>query len=392
MFEYQKNNQYVATISNGLEAEGAKELLELGAEETFENYRAVNFVASPHNLMKITVMSRLFSRILAPIARFRCETDSDLYDFAYRKIEWEHILKPDDTFSIFANVGNSNITHSHYSALNLKDAIADYFRDKFGRRPNVERDNPDVEISVGIFKNQAIISVDVGHGPLHKRGYRVKNVEAPLKENLAAALIRISGWDGNKPLYDPFCGSGTILTEAALQYCRMPPSSLNSKWGFMRLPDFDMEEWEKVQEEIRSDIRPLPHNLIFGSDIARKSVDSTLANLDNLPFAEEIQVTQEDFREKHIENAFIICNPPYGIRLEEVEQVKQLLKEFGDFLKHKCQGSTAWVLVGDKDLVRSIGLKPSKKIEIYNGDIECRFVEIKVRAFITPRGSDDMSS
>lgn len=392
MFEYQKNHQYVATISNGLEAEGAKELLELGAEETFENYRAVNFVANPLNLMKITVMNRLFSRILAPIARFRCETDSDLYDFALKKIEWENILKPDDTFSIFANVGNSNITHSHYSALNLKDAIADYFRDKYGRRPNVERDNPDVEISVGIFKNQAIISVDVGHGPLHKRGYRVKNVEAPLKENLAAALVRISGWDGTQPLYDPFCGSGTILTEAALQYCRMPPSSLNSKWGFKKLPDFDLETWENVQEDIRSQIRPLPPNLIFGSDIASRAVESTLSNLDNLPFAEEIQVTQEDFRVKRIENAFIICNPPYGIRLEEVEEVKDMLKEFGDFLKHKCQGSTAWVLVGDKDLVRSIGLKPSKKIEIYNGDIECRFVEIKIREFITPRGSEDMSS
>jgi putative N6-adenine-specific DNA methylase len=384
MFEYQKSNQYIATISNGLETEGAEELAELGAEKTFLNYRAVSFTANPHAMMKITVMNRLFSRILAPLARFRCLNDDDLYQGARRNIEWEKIMSPDDTFSVFANVGNSNITHSHYSALNLKDAIADYFRDKFGKRPDVDRENPDVEISVGIFKNEAIISLDIGHGPLHKRGYRLKGVEAPLKENLAAALVRISGWDGSKPLYDPFCGSGTILAEAGLQYCKMPPASLNTKWGFEQLPDFDAAEWEKVKTEIRSEIRPLSPNLIFGSDIDSRAVNITHDNLDNLPFADEIAVTLCDFKALSIENAMIICNPPYGVRLDEVDKVKVLLGEFGDFLKHKCQGSTAWILVGDKELVNFIGLKPSRRVEIYNGDIECRFVEIKIREFITP--------
>lgn len=384
MFEYQKNNQYIATISNGLETEGAKELAELGAEQTLVNYRTVSFTANPETMMKITVMNRLFSRILAPLARFRCLSDDDLYQNTYRNIEWEQIMSPDDTFSIFANVGNSNITHSHYSALNLKDAIADYFRDKYGKRPDVDRDNPDVEISVGIFKNVAIISLDIGHGALHKRGYRLKGVEAPLKENLAAALVRISGWDGSKPLYDPFCGSGTILAEAGLQYCKMPPASLNTKWGFELLPDFDEAEWENVKTEIRSELRPLPPNLIFGSDIDSRAVRIAQDNLANLPFGDEVTVTQRDFKSQNIENAMIICNPPYGVRLDEVEKVKLMLGEFGDFLKHKCQGSTAWILVGDIDLVNSIGLKPSRRVEIYNGDIECRFVEIKIREFITP--------
>jgi putative N6-adenine-specific DNA methylase len=384
MFDYQKNNRYLATISNGLEAEGAKELAELGAEDITESYRAVYFTASPEALMKITAMNRLFSRVLAPLIKFRCFSDQDLYKNAYHNVEWELLLSPDETFSIFANVGNSNITHSHYSALNLKDAIADYFRDRFGSRPSVERDNPDVEISVGIFKNEATISVDVGRGPLHKRGYRVRGVEAPLKENLAAALLRISGWDGSKPLYDPFCGSGTILAEAGLMYCKMPPASLNSRWGFERLPDFDANQWEQIKEEIRAEIRPLPAGLIYGSDLSSRAVEITRENLEYLPFAEEITVTQQDFRERNIENAVIVCNPPYGVRLDEVEQVKIMLKDFGDFLKHKCQGSTAWILLGDKDLVNSIGLKPSRKVIIYNGDIECRFVEIKVREFITP--------
>lgn len=384
MFEYQKNNQYIATISNGLEAFGAEELKELGAEQTFENYRVVNFTADAYNMMKIVVMNRLFSRILAPLAKFKCTCDNDLYQYAFRKIAWEDILSPDDTFSVFANVGNSNITHSHYSALNLKDAIADYFREQYGRRPNVDRENPDVEISVGIFKNEAIISIDIGHGALHKRGYRVRALEAPLKENLAAALVRISGWDGSKPLYDPFCGSGTILAEAALQYCKMPPSSLNNKWGFERLPDFDKSDWEQLKDEIRSRIRPLPPNLIFGSDIDTRAVNIAMENLDCLPFADEVTITRNDFRDRNIENAMIVCNPPYGIRLDEVEKVKVMLGEFGDFLKHKCQGSTAWILLGDKELMPAVGLKPSKRIVIYNGDIECRFVEIKIREFITP--------
>lgn len=385
MFEYQKNNRYLATISNGLEAEGAKELTELGAEDITESYRVVHFCATPVALMRITVMNRLFSRVLAPLAKFRCYSDDDLYKYAYHNVEWDELMHPEETLSIFANVGNSNITNSHYTALNLKDAIADYFRDKYGRRPDVDRDDPDVEISVGVFKNEATISLDVGRGALHKRGYRVRGYDAPLKENLAAALLRISGWDGTKPLYDPFCGSGTILAEAGLLYCNMPPASLNNEWGFYRLPEFDEQQWECLKDEIRSAIRPLPKGLIFGSDFSSRAVSIAYENLEYLPFCDEISINQEDFRDKSIENAVIVCNPPYGIRLDEVNNVKKLLKEFGDFLKHNCQGSTAWILVGDKDLVTSIGLRPSRKVIIYNGDIECRFVEIKVREFITSR-------
>jgi putative N6-adenine-specific DNA methylase len=384
MLEYQKTNRYIATIANGLESEGAKELLELGATEIQESYRAVSFEANLKTVMRITVMNRLFSRVLAPLARFRCTNDEDLYKFANRNVNWEEVMTKDDTFSIFANVGNSTITHSHYTALNLKDAIADYFRDKYDERPDVERANPDLEFGVGIFRNEASISLDLGHGPLHRRGYRLKANDAPLKENLAAALVRISGWDGSKPLYDPFCGSGTILAEAGLQYCNMPPASLNTKWGFEHLPDFYQDVWDGLKEEIYSNIRPLPDGLIHGSDIAFKSVEIAKGNLDNLPFGEEVSVTQHDFRTEPIENAMIICNPPYGVRLEEVEEVKILLKEFGDFLKHKCQGSTAWILVGSNELVPAIGLKPSRRVVIYNGDIECRFVEIKIREFITP--------
>jgi len=383
MFDYQKNQRFTATIANGLEDEGARELTELGATDIQTGYRIIHFSASLYNLMKITVMNRLCSRILAPLANFPCSSEEDLYNYAFRNINWDKLISPDNTFSIFANVHNSNITHSRYAALKLKDAIADCFRNEYGQRPSVDRDNPDIEISLNIINNQAVISLDAGHGPLHKRGYRIRSVDAPLKENLAAALVRISGWDGNTPLYDPFCGSGTILAEAGLMYCRMPPSSLNNDWGFKFLPDFDKSDWEKLQTEIRSNIRPLPANLIFGSDISSTAVRITEENLSYLPFAEEIMVKRHDYIDKNIEHAFIICNPPYGVRLNEIEEVKDLLQRFGDFLKHQCQDSTAWILVGDKDLVPFIGLKPSRRIIIYNGDIECRFVEIKVRDFIT---------
>jgi putative N6-adenine-specific DNA methylase len=242
----------------------------------------------------------------------------------------------------------------------------------------VDRENPDVNISLWIFKNEASISFDVGHGPLHKRGYRIKSVEAPLQETLAAALVRLSGWDGTKPLYDPFCGSGTILAEAGMKYSNLPTAVKTQKWGFQLLPDYEPKSWEKLQAEIKQNIKPLPPNLIFGSDIDAKAIDATETNLAILPFGKNITIDQHAFREKPIENAIIICNPPYGVRLAEVENVKRLLGVFGDFLKQKCPGTTAWILL-DKDLVKSVGLMPSRKVIVYNGDIECRFVEIKVR-------------
>jgi putative N6-adenine-specific DNA methylase len=378
MFEYQKTNQYTATIAHGLEEEGAKELAELGATQVKLHYRALSFVADQYTVMKIAYMTRLCSKILAPLAKFSCISDDALYQHAYKKVKWETLFNTEHTFSIFANVANSNITHSQYAALKLKDAIADYFRDKCGKRPSVDRDNPDVDISLWIFKNEASISFDVGHGPLHKRGYRIKSVEAPLQETLAAALVRISGWNGTKPLYDPFCGSGTILAEAGMQYCHLPPSVKHKKWGFQFLPDYDPKAWEKLQAEVQKQVRPLPSNLIFGSDIDPKAIEASEANMAVLSFGKNVSLEQGAFRMRPIENAMIICNPPYGVRLAEVENVKRLLGVFGDFLKQKCQGSTAWILV-EKDLVKSIGLSPSHRVIVYNGDIECRFVEIVIR-------------
>jgi putative N6-adenine-specific DNA methylase len=378
MFEYQKKNQYTATIAHGLEEEGAKELRELGAGNVKEGYRALSFEADFYTLMRITYMTRLCSKILAPLSKFSCISDDILYKQAYRNIPWETLFSHTQTFSIFANVANSKITHSQYAGLQLKDAIADYFRDKFGQRPNVDRDNPDAALSLWIFKNEAIISLDVGHGALHKRGYRLKSVEAPLQETLAAALVRISGWDGSKPLYDPFCGSGTILAEAGMKYCQLPPAVKPHKWGFQLLPEYDPRDWEKLQAEIQKHTRQLPPDLIFGSDIDPLAVEASEANMAVLPFGKNVTLNQGAFRMKPIENAIIICNPPYGVRLAEIENVKRLLGIFGDFLKQKCQGSVAWILL-DKDLVKSIGLMPSRKVILYNGDIECRFVEIRIR-------------
>lgn len=385
MFEYQRMNLFTATIAQGLEEEGAKELIELGAGKVIPQYRAISFEADIPTLMKITVMNRLCSRILAPLAKFPCNSDDELYQYAFSRVDWDILMCATDTFCIFANVGNSNITNSHFSSLNLKDAIADYFRELYGARPSVNRDNPDVNFAVGVFRNEATLSLDIGHGALHKRGYRLKTVEAPLQETLAAALIRISGWDGSVPLYDPFCGSGTILSEAAMFYCNQPPSPLDRTWGFERLPEFEPGAWGQLKREIQENTQPLPPNVIFGSDVDFRAVDAAKTNLSSLPVANNVTVSRHDFAAKPIENAMIICNPPYGIRLDETENVKLMLKQMGDFLKHQCQGSTAWILVGDKDMVTSIGLKPSKRLVIKNGDIECRFVEIKIREFLTPR-------
>lgn len=378
MFDYEKSNRYIGTIAHGLEEEGAKELAELGATQIRPRYRAISFMANSYVMQRITVMNRLFSRILAPLLQCRCSSDDSLYHSATQFVNWAELFGPDQTFSIFANVANSNITHSQYAALKLKDAIADYFRNKYGRRPNVNREIPDVEIGLAIFNNEATISFDIGHGPLFKRGYRIQSVAAPLQETLAAALLRISGWDGEKPLYDPFCGSGTILAEAALQYCHIPPASKQAVWGFQKLPTYRRQEWEKLQSEIKQQIRPLPANLLFGGDISSEAISCAQTNLETVPFGKNIALAQRPFNAVPIENAMIICNPPYGVRLGEVEEAKKLMTEFGDYLKQQCKGTTAWILLADNELVSAIGLKPSRKVVVYNGDIECRFVEIVI--------------
>jgi putative N6-adenine-specific DNA methylase len=300
------------------------------------------------------------------------------YDAA-RALDWQGLLSLEKTFAVFANVHDSRIAHAHFAALRLKDAIVDYFRERSGRRPDVDTENPDLGIHLSIRHDQAFISLDTSGGSLHRRGYRVQSVAAPLQETLAAALVRISGWQGENPFIDPMCGSGTIVAEAFMHYCRVPSAFKRKKFGFEILPDFEPLIWEQVRGECDAAIRPLPDGLIRGSDSDRQAMDAARRNLREITGTRGVPLERKDFRElPEIREATIICNPPYGIRIGELEPTRFLYKELGDFLKKRCQGSTAYVLCGNLELIPAIGLKPRRRFPLFNGPLECRLLKIEI--------------
>jgi putative N6-adenine-specific DNA methylase len=375
MYEY-KEKGFFAQVTGKMEDLCEEELIELGASETKTAYKGVYFKADSSTLYKINYTSRLLSRVLAPLVTFQCHTTNVLYQRA-KKIHWEDFLSNEKTFAISASVSKSKITNSLYASQLLKDSIADYFRDKYGKRPNVELNNPDVRFNLHIDKDTAVISLDTSGESLHKRGYRLLAGKAPMQETLAAALIRFSKWDGQNPLWDPMCGSGTILCEALMHYCRIPAQKLRKKFGFVNMPDFDKEAWNSVREEYDSKILPLPKNIIRGSDKSREAIDLAKDNLSRLPYSESVDLSSRAFQDvKGFENGTIIVNPPYGVRLGKMDEVKTLYKELGDYLKTNCKGTTAFIYTGEKELRKHIGLKTSRRIHLDNGTLEGVLLQI----------------
>jgi putative N6-adenine-specific DNA methylase len=378
MFTYQEDGRYFAQAARGLEELAGAELAELGARDIEIAGGGLHFCSDAAGLYRINYCSRLVSRVLAPLAAFPCPSDQALYHGA-RALDWQALLTPEKTFAVFANVWESRVDHAHFAALRLKDAIADHFREHSGRRPDVDTEHPDVWINLIIRQDQAVISLDTSGGSLHRRGYRVQSVPAPLQETLAAAMVRLSGWQGERPLVDPMCGSGTILAEAFMHYCRIPSAFKKEKFGFTALPDFAAGVWEEVRRTSDSARREMPELLIRGSDSDRQAMDAARRNLREIPGTRGVPLERKDFRDlPGITGATIICNPPYGIRVGELDETRLLYKEFGDFLKQRCQGSTAYVLCGNLDLVRSIGLKPTRRFPLFNGPIECRLLKIEI--------------
>lgn len=370
--------RYFAHVARGLEELARAELEELGAGEVRAGASGLHFRHDAAGLYRVNYSSRLATRVLAPLSEFACFSDGALYAAA-RAVPWEAILSPEKTFAVFANVRDSRITHSQFAALRVKDAIADRFRDRCGRRPDVDPEAPDAWIHLSLRRDRAVLSLDTSGGSLHRRGYRLQTVAAPLQETLAAALVRLSGWQGERPLVDPMCGSGTILAEACLQYCRIAPAFRRARFGFELLPDFAAADWAQVRRQLDAARRPLPPGLIRGSDSDRQAVAAARENLRQIPGSRALAVERKDFRElPAIENATIICNPPYGVRVGEAEQALALAKEFGDFLKKRCRGSTAYVLCNSAEMVRAVGLKPSRRFVLFNGPLECRLLKIEI--------------
>lgn len=376
MYDYQKNNIYFAQAPGMMESICEQELIELGAKDTKVSYRGVYFNADKPTLYKINYLSRTAARVLAPLKSFYCKSSNDIMKTA-NSVEWDSLFSVDQTFAITSTVNKSTINNSLYASQVLKDGIADFFRAKYDKRPNVDTVSPAVRFNLFIEKDKAILSLDTSGESLHKRGYRLLAGEAPMQETLAAAIIRLSKWDGDNPLLDCMCGSGTILCEALMHYCRIPAQYLRKNFGFFYLPDYDEKIWTKVKEEADENIRPSKDGLIIGSDKSQITINTAKDNLSRLPFGDKVKLGAYPFQHiKNFENGTIITNPPYGIRLGIRKEVESLYKEFGDFLKTRCNRSSSFIYIGDPELRKYIGLKTTKRTPLVNGKLEGVLLQI----------------
>jgi putative N6-adenine-specific DNA methylase len=377
-YTYQNEGRYFAMIAEGLEDLAGAELTRLGARKVEPGYRGLYFQADRQTLYRVTYRTRLIQKIIAPLEFLDCHSTKYLYRRA-QAIDWSDFLSVDQSFAIVANVSNSHIRHSRYAAQCLKDAIVDQFRERCDRRPNVDTEQPDVWLNLYIHNNRAVLGLEVSGGSLHKRGYRQIGHEAPMQETLAAGLLDHAGWKGEQPLCDPMCGSGTILCEALMMYCRIPAGYFRKRFGFEALPDFDAALWQDVREKNNRNIRPLPEGLIAGSDIDPSALEAAAANLGHLPHGGAVQLKHIDFRNiKALHNTCIVSNPPYGLRLQKREGMQAFCKDLGDWLKQRCRDSTAYLYFGDREHLKQIGLRSTWKKPLRSGGLDGRLVKLDI--------------
>lgn len=355
----------------GLEDLLVEELTALGAENVEKLYRAVSFEGDNAMMYKANYLCRTALRILKPIASFVARDDMALYNNV-AKIEWHKIFDIKETFAIDAVVSGQFFTHSQYAALKVKDAIADEFRQHYGARPSVDIDNPSMRINVYIDKERVTLSFDSSGESLHKRGYRKVVDKAPLNEVLAAGLIKLTGWDYDCNFVDCMCGSGTIPIEAAMAAMNIPAGYFRENYGFMSWHDFEKDTWEKIKAEADDAIRDFDFE-ILASDHSAKAVEIARQNIACAHLSHDINLSKQDMFElvPPEGGGVLLINPPYGERLEE-DNLVNLYRSIGDTLKKNFIGFTAWIISSNKDVLKLIGLKPSKKIELFNGPLECK--------------------
>ncbi len=373
------NNDFpmVAKTITGLEEVLAAELRALGANDVELLKRAVSFKGDKALMYKANQWSRTALRILKPLKSFTLVNEEDLYT-ELRQIPWEDYMDVHKTLAMDAVVNDSLFTHSHFVALRAKDAVVDYFRDKFGRRPSVNTENPDLRINIHLQNNICDISLDSSGTSLHKRGYRQIVGEAPMSEVLAAGLILLSGWDKQSNFLDPMCGSGTLLIEAALIANNIPPSTYREDFGFMKWKDFDAELWENLKNEA-FDLQTEFDYKIIGSDISERNLSSAIRNVRSAHLHKDIELSVGSFENivPPEGTGMLITNPPYGERIQ-VHDIIQLYRQIGDTLKQKFAGWQTWVISGDLLTIKHIGLKPTKRITVFNGQLECKFNKFEI--------------
>ena len=362
--------KFVAKTLYGLEQVLAKEISVLGGSAVQTANRAVLFEGDKYLMYKANYCSRTALSFLMPVADFRIRIKEDLYKGCSR-VKWENYLDEEMTFSIVPVVNSKLFTHTGYAGLIVKDAIADYFRKRSGRRPSVNQNYPDLLINLHLSGDQVSLSLDSSVIPLFKRGYRLEQTAAPLNEALAAGILMISGWNAQSAILDPMCGSGTFPIEAAMIACNIPSGRFRKSFGFQKWKDFDEELFRKVKLESDSKISETRVN-IYASDISPEAITLTKANIMRAGLEDIIKVQISDFKDlKAIdEEIVVVINPPYGQRLDP-ENIDSIYGMIGSTLKHNFSGNTAWIITSSREYLKKVGLKPSEKYTLFNGALEC---------------------
>ncbi len=367
----------VAKTLFGFEPLLAKELRNLGAIDVKEGVRSVSFYGDKGFMYKSNLSLRTAIKVLKPVTTFKVFSEDDLYR-EIRNIAWEKWMDANQTLAIDATVHSDRFTHSKYVALKSKDAIVDRFRDRTGERPGIDLDYPTLRINIHIEKEFCTVSLDSSGQSLHKRGYKSATNIAPINEVLAAGMLLHSGWDGQCDFMDPMCGSGTILIEAAMIACNIPPNINRKEFGFEKWKDWDEDLFEKIQESVLKKVREF-HFTIKGYDKAPSAVQKAKDNIENANLAEFISVEHEDFfkTEKQTERQLhMVFNPPYGERLNI--DMPEFYKAIGDTLKQSYPGTHAWFITSNLEAIKHVGLRPSRKIKLFNGSLESKLLKYEI--------------
>ena len=388
----------VAKTFKGLEEVLAQELIELGANEVQMERRAVSYKGDKAMLYRANLCLRTALRVLVPIrveslkvknersrktkvesrktASLKVESrkpEDQVYEIA-KRVKWEQYMTEDSTFAIDATVYSESLRNSRFVTYRVKDAIADYWTEKTGKRPNVKTEDPDVRINVHIANETVTVSLDSSGESLHKRGYRVATTEAPISEVLAAGMLLMAGWKGQCDLYDPMCGSGTIPIEAALIARNIAPGVFRKAFAFEKWPDFDEELWSEIYNDDSKE-RDFKHK-IYGSDASFYAVQQATKNVKSAGVQKDVELRQirmEEIKEVENEEKIVMINPPYGERLASNKDMEELYGKIGTALKHQFTGATAWIISSNEAAMKCIGLKPSKKMRLLNGELDCQF-------------------
>ena len=371
----------VASISQGLEKEGAKELIELGAKSVKASRRHISFEADMACLYRIHLRARLSFRFLREIVKFPCHGPNELYDGVQRLIDWENWLQPRQSFRVDVTGFGEGLSHTHFTALQVKNAIVDLQRERWGLRSSIDLNNPDMCFHLHLSNYQAVLSVDGSNSSLHKRGYRPAVGIAPIKETLAAGLMRMTEWDGTNNLVDPLCGSGTFLIEAVSMLLGIA-SGIDRQFLFKNWPDFDISIWNK-ELKMAQNIKPLNRKLskVIGCEVDEVIAQSASDNVRKAGLEDYIEIINCPFQEFQLPPGlgFLICNPPYGKRIGDENELPNLYKQLGEYCKEQASGWDLWLLNGNPKLSKYLGMKASRRFQVNNGSIDCRWLNYKIK-------------